>query len=101
MNIGSACTQPIDLSGSSTLPPAKDLVLFRTYKDFFDLQTALLETFPREGGRERNDSPSVDDVVEKFQKTGVLYFIPHSDPSQLDTFNFSLISSSIATKLNR
>ncbi|KAH9027255.1 hypothetical protein EDB85DRAFT_124791 [Lactarius pseudohatsudake] len=48
-----ALYQPFDPSGSSTLPPAKDLVLFRAYNDFFDFQIALLETFPREGGRER------------------------------------------------
>ena len=47
-----ALYQPFDPSGSSTLPPAKELVLFRAYNDFFDFQTALLETFPREGGRE-------------------------------------------------
>ncbi|KAI9448534.1 hypothetical protein H4582DRAFT_2124508 [Lactarius indigo] len=28
---------------------------YRAYNDFFDFQVALLETFPREGGRERND----------------------------------------------
>ncbi|KAH9059337.1 Phox homologous domain-containing protein, partial [Lactarius vividus] len=48
-----ALYQPFDPSGSSTLPPAKDLVLFRAYNDFFDFQIALLETFPREGGREQ------------------------------------------------
>ena len=47
-----ALYQPFDPSGSSTLPAAKDLVLFRAYNDFFDYQIALLETFPREAGRE-------------------------------------------------
>ena len=47
-----ALYQPFDPSGSSTLPPAKDLVLFRAYNDFFDYQTTLLHTFPREAGRE-------------------------------------------------
>jgi bud emergence protein 1 len=47
-----ALYQPFDHSGSSTLPPAKDFVLFRAYNDFFDYQIALLETFPREAGRE-------------------------------------------------
>jgi bud emergence protein 1 len=47
-----ALYQPFDPSGSSTLPPAKDLVLFRSYNDFFDYQSTLLETFPREAGRE-------------------------------------------------
>ena len=47
-----ALYQPFDPSGSSTLPPAKDFVLFRAYNDFFDYQIALLEMFPREAGRE-------------------------------------------------
>jgi bud emergence protein 1 len=47
-----ALYQPFDPSGSSTLPVAKDFVLFRAYNDFFDYQIALLETFPREAGRE-------------------------------------------------
>ncbi|KAI0260514.1 hypothetical protein BC834DRAFT_831713 [Gloeopeniophorella convolvens] len=47
-----ALYQPFDPSGSSSLPPAKELVLFRAYNDFFDYQTALLDVFPREGGRE-------------------------------------------------
>jgi bud emergence protein 1 len=47
-----ALYQPFDPSGSSTLPPAKDLVLFRAYNDFFEYQTTLLDTFPREAGRE-------------------------------------------------
>jgi len=47
-----ALYQPFDPSGSSTLPPAKDLVLYRAYNDFFDYQTTLLDSFPREAGRE-------------------------------------------------
>ncbi|KAH9991638.1 hypothetical protein BJV74DRAFT_884803 [Russula compacta] len=47
-----ALYQPFDPSGSSTLPPAKDLILFRAYHDFFDYQTTLLDMFPREAGRE-------------------------------------------------
>jgi bud emergence protein 1 len=46
-----ALYQPFDSSGPSTLPPAKDLVLFRAYNDFFDYQTTLLDIFPREAGR--------------------------------------------------
>ncbi|THH18027.1 hypothetical protein EW146_g2898 [Bondarzewia mesenterica] len=48
-----ALYQPYDPSGSSSLPPARDLVLFRAYNDFFEYQTALLETFPGEAGREK------------------------------------------------
>ena len=48
-----ALYQPFGLSqAGSMLPPAKKLVLFRAYNDFFDYQIALLETFPREAGRE-------------------------------------------------
>ena len=47
-----ALYQPFDPSGSSTLPPARNLVLYRAYNDFFDYQTALLDAFPREAGRE-------------------------------------------------
>ncbi|KAI0069225.1 hypothetical protein BV25DRAFT_1818213 [Artomyces pyxidatus] len=46
-----ALYQPFDAAGSSSLPPAQKLVLFRAYNDFFDYQTALLDTFPREAGR--------------------------------------------------
>ncbi len=44
--------RPFGPSDSSTLRRAKQLVLSRTYNDFFDFQIALLDTFPREGGRE-------------------------------------------------
>lgn len=47
-----ALYQPDDPSGSSTLPPAKQLVLYRVYNDFYDFQVTLLSTFPVEAGRE-------------------------------------------------
>jgi bud emergence protein 1 len=48
-----ALYQPFGLSRAGLpLPPAKQLVLFRTHNDFIDYQIALLETFPREAGRE-------------------------------------------------
>ncbi|KAF8075992.1 scd2/ral3 [Lyophyllum atratum] len=34
------------------LPPAKQLILFRVYNDFYDFQVSLLDTFPREAGRQ-------------------------------------------------
>ncbi|KAJ3514889.1 hypothetical protein NLJ89_g2113 [Agrocybe chaxingu] len=34
------------------LPPSKQLILFRVYNDFYDFQVSLLETFPREAGRQ-------------------------------------------------
>ena len=74
-----ALYQPFDPSGSSTLPPAQDLVLFRSYNDFFDFQTALLERFPREGGREGKyprivpfmpgPSENVDDTLSATRQT--------------------------------
>lgn len=36
---------------SQSLPPAKELVLFRSYNDFYDFQVELLDTFPYEAGR--------------------------------------------------
>jgi bud emergence protein 1 len=74
-----ALYQPFDPSGSSTLPPAQDLVLFRAYNDFFDFQTTLLDRFPREGGRESKyprvvpfmpgPSDNVDDTLSATRQT--------------------------------
>ncbi|KAH9024779.1 hypothetical protein EDB84DRAFT_1580196 [Lactarius hengduanensis] len=82
-----ALYQPFDPSGSSTLPPAKDLVLFRAYNDFFDFQTALLDTFPREGGREGKyprvipfmpgPSDHVDDSLSATRQTGLDDYLRH------------------------
>ncbi|KZP15150.1 hypothetical protein FIBSPDRAFT_795986 [Athelia psychrophila] len=36
----------------SSLPSAKQLVLFRVYNDFYDFQVSLLNNFPKEAGRE-------------------------------------------------
>ena len=47
-----ALFQPYAPKGSSVLPPAKQLVLFRVYNDFYDFQVALLDKFPREAGRQ-------------------------------------------------
>ncbi|KAF9268232.1 hypothetical protein L218DRAFT_893120 [Marasmius fiardii PR-910] len=47
-----ALFQPYPLPGSNTLPLAKSLILFRVYNDFYDFQVALLNTFPREAGRD-------------------------------------------------
>lgn len=46
-----ALYQPYQQPGDSQLPPAKQLILFRVYNDFYDFQVSLLEAFPREGGR--------------------------------------------------
>jgi len=47
-----AIYQPYNRPGQTKLPPSKQLILFRVYDDFYDFQVALLETFPREAGRE-------------------------------------------------
>lgn len=47
-----AVFQPYRRPGQAKLPPAKQLILFRVYNDFYDFQVSLLDTFPREAGRE-------------------------------------------------
>ena len=47
-----AIYQPYNRLGETKLPPSKQLILFRVYDDFYDFQVALLDTFPREGGRQ-------------------------------------------------
>ena len=47
-----AIYQPYNRPGQTKLPPSKQLILFRVYDDFYDFQVALLETFPREAGRQ-------------------------------------------------
>ncbi|KAI0034415.1 hypothetical protein K488DRAFT_17084, partial [Vararia minispora EC-137] len=46
-----AVYQPFDAAGTTSLPPSRDLTLFRAYNDFFDFQTKLLQIFPAEGGQ--------------------------------------------------
>ena len=46
-----ALYQPYQQPEDSELPPARQLILFRVYNDFYDFQVSLLEAFPREGGR--------------------------------------------------
>lgn len=45
-----ALFQPYTEPGQNQLPPAKQLILFRVYKDFYDFQVTLLDTFPQEAG---------------------------------------------------
>ncbi|THH12359.1 hypothetical protein EW145_g72 [Phellinidium pouzarii] len=47
--------------GSESLPPAKQLVLFRVYNDFYDFQVKLLNAFPLEAGQ----TTSSDSMVPK------------------------------------
>ncbi len=82
-----ALYQPFDTTSSSTLPPAKELVLFRAYNDFFDFHVALLETFPREGGREGKHprvvpfmpgpSDHVDDSLSVARRTELDDYLRH------------------------
>ncbi|KAJ7067965.1 hypothetical protein C8F01DRAFT_1116364 [Mycena amicta] len=46
-----AIFQPFGPAGAP-LPSAKSLILFRVYNDFYDFQVSLLDTFPREAGRQ-------------------------------------------------
>lgn len=47
-----ALYQPYQQPGDTQLPPAKQLILFRVYNDFYDFQVSLLDAFPQEGGRD-------------------------------------------------
>ncbi|KIY71782.1 hypothetical protein CYLTODRAFT_441026 [Cylindrobasidium torrendii FP15055 ss-10] len=47
-----AIFQPYPPIGQQDLPAAKHLILFRVYNDFYDFQVSLLNSFPREAGRE-------------------------------------------------
>lgn len=47
-----ALYQPDDPNGGGVLPPAKQLVLFRVYNDFYAFQVNLLRLFPVEAGKE-------------------------------------------------
>ncbi|KDR83473.1 hypothetical protein GALMADRAFT_109980 [Galerina marginata CBS 339.88] len=47
-----AAYQPYSPPGQNRLPPSKQLILFRQYNDFYDFQVSLLDTFPREAGRQ-------------------------------------------------
>lgn len=51
-----AIFQPYPFSSSQSLPPAKQLVLFRSYNDFYDFQVDMLDAFPTEGGRPDRDT---------------------------------------------
>ncbi|KAI5124752.1 hypothetical protein M0805_005386 [Coniferiporia weirii] len=63
-----ALFQADDLTGSGSLPPARQLVLFRVYNDFYDFQVNLLKTFPYEAGQ----MPSTDGRESK----RILPFMP-------------------------
>jgi len=47
-----AVYQPYNRPGQNKLPSSKNLILFRQYNDFYDFQVSLLDTFPREAGRQ-------------------------------------------------
>lgn len=47
-----ATYQPYNPALPDSVPSGKQLVLFRVYNDFYDFQVNLLDSFPREAGRE-------------------------------------------------
>lgn len=73
-----ALYQPDDPTGSGILPAARQLVLFRVYNDFYELQVGLLDTFPVEAGKTENvqrilpympgPSEDVDDKVTNIRR---------------------------------
>jgi bud emergence protein 1 len=66
-----ATFQPYAPPGQRSLPPAKQLILFRVYNDFYDFQVSLLDTFPREAGRKPPNArmlpymPGPADIVDQ------------------------------------
>ncbi|KAH9894216.1 hypothetical protein C8Q73DRAFT_647220 [Cubamyces lactineus] len=79
-----AIYQPYNTSRSHSLPPAKELVLFRSYNDFYDFQVGLLETFPHEAGR-----PDTSTRILPFMPGPVEYVdneITMSRKSELDEY---------------
>ncbi|KAF8911852.1 hypothetical protein CPB85DRAFT_1434659 [Mucidula mucida] len=97
-----AIFQPYPPVGQKQLPPAKHLILFRVYNDFYDFQVSLLNAFPREAGREEphprmlpympGPASSVDDALTatrrseldeylhslcELSKVGVKYILEH------------------------
>ncbi|KAG6850152.1 hypothetical protein H0H93_000279 [Arthromyces matolae] len=46
-----AVYQPFAQPGQR-LPPAKQLIIFRVYNDFYEFQVTLLDTYPKEAGRQ-------------------------------------------------
>ncbi|GLB33417.1 putative src homology 3 domains contatining protein [Lyophyllum shimeji] len=79
------------------LPPAKQLILFRVYNDFYDFQVSLLDTFPREAGRQPPHArilPYMPGPAQDVDDT-----LTASRRSELDTYVHSLcdLSKSGAT----
>lgn len=51
-----AIYQPYPFTSAQPLPNAKQLVLFRSYNDFYDFQIDILDAFPTEGGRPNKET---------------------------------------------
>ncbi|KAH8830598.1 scd2/ral3 [Flagelloscypha sp. PMI_526] len=51
-----AAYQPYPGPDDPDYPPSLNLILFRVYNDFYDFQVNLLDTFPREAGRQPPDN---------------------------------------------
>ena len=66
---------------SAVMLPARQLVLFRVYDDFYDFQIALLDAFPVEAGRENSPpSPRSEGGPAETEPTRILPFMPGPMP---------------------
>jgi len=54
--------EPSTPSASPILPPARQLVLYRNYDDFYDFQINLLDQFPVEAGRNATNKAEEDEA---------------------------------------
>ena len=80
---------PEDPSSFTTLP-ARQLVLFRVYDDFYDFQIALLDAFPVEAGRENGPpSPQSEGGPTEIESSRILPYMPGPVP-QVDDVVTSL-----------
>ena len=75
---------------SSFTTPARQLVLFRVYDDFYDFQIALLDAFPVEAGRENGPpSPQSEGGPTETEPSRILPYMPGPVP-QVDDVVTSL-----------
>ncbi|KAF8591556.1 hypothetical protein K439DRAFT_1650772 [Ramaria rubella] len=75
-----AIYQPEDPSSPTALP-ARQLVLFRVYDDFYDFQIALLDAFPVEAGREHGPpSPHSEGHPSQMEPPRILPYMPGPVP---------------------
>jgi bud emergence protein 1 len=63
-----------DPSPRGSLPPLRQLMLFRNYDDFYEFQINLLDTFPTEAGRNADGTPM--DEADEAESTRILPYMP-------------------------